>query len=106
LERLILRHALGESVRGVARESAPSGVMMIPVPAAGLYTGVAGLEAARAIPGVTAIEITAKPGQKIERWPMGSSYLGFIFAAGESPLRLAHAALRFEISTSLPVWKS
>ena len=106
LERVILRHALGESVSGVVRESAPSGVMMIPVPAAGIYAGVNGLEAARAIPGVTAIEITAKPGQKIEPWPDGSSYLGFIFAAGEAPLRLAHQALQFEISISLPVWKA
>lgn len=103
LEHVIVRHALGERVRNVAREPGESGVMMIPVEKAGIYTGVAGLDAARAVPGVTAIEITAKPGQRIEPWPEGSSYLGFIFAAGEQPLRLAHAALRFEIAPSLPV---
>jgi len=41
--------------------------------------------------------------------PEGASYLGFIFARGETPdcvelaLRQAHGCLSFEIATALPV---
>ncbi len=103
LEQVIVRHALGEDVSVIQRDAAPSGVMMIPVPAAGVFRGVDGLDEARAVAGVTSIEITAKIGQAIEPWPTGSSYLGFIFASGEHPLREAHQTLRFRIDASLPV---
>jgi hypothetical protein len=61
------------------------------------------------VPGIEAIEITAKLRQKLVPLPEGSSYLGFIFAHGDSPqyveraLREAHGKLRFIISPSLPV---
>ena len=47
---LLLRHALGEDTRGWRRETAASGVMMIPIPRRGIYKGVDGVEAARAVP--------------------------------------------------------
>jgi hypothetical protein len=43
--------------------------------------------------------------------PEGASYLGFIFARGDSAsqveraLRAAHAALKFRIATALPVMR-
>ena len=55
--------------------------------------------------------ITAKEGQKILPLPEGASYLGFIFARAGSParvelaLREAHACLKFEIGTVLPVMR-
>ena len=109
LEELILRHALGEPVEDLPRESAASGVMMIPIPREGILEGVENLEAAARTPHVEDLEITAKTGQKLVPLPEGSSYLGFIFARAETPavveaaLHRAHAALRFRISAALPV---
>src|SRR5450759_3489018 len=109
LEELIIRHALDEPVTHLGREEASSGVMMIPIPQEGIYKGVEQLEQAAQVPGIEAIEITAKLRQKLVPLPEGSSYLGFIFARGDSPqyvegaLREAHRKLRFVISSSLPV---
>ena len=109
LEELILHHAAGEDVSGFERESNASGVMMVPIPRPGFYEGVSGLEEAESVPGVVRIEITAKLTQKLVPLPEGASYLGFIFARGETPeqvedaLRTAHAKLSFRISTAIPV---
>jgi hypothetical protein len=109
LEELILRHAVGEDVSRATLSDPASGVMMIPIPQGGIYQGVSGVEEASAVPDVEEVAITAKEGHKILPLPEGSSYLGFIFARGETPerveqaLRRAHASLRFEIGTVLPV---
>ncbi len=109
LEELILRHALGEDVSGYRRERCAAGVMMIPIPQAGIYRGVSGVEEASAVAGVQEVMITAKEGQKLLPLPEGSSYLGFLFArAGTAEavvlaLRKAHRSLAFEIMSSLPV---
>ena len=77
--------------------------MMIPIPRAGLYRRVLGVDAARAVPGVEDVRITAKPDQRLVPLPEGASYLGFIFARAATPeeaeqaVRLAHDQLRFEI---------
>jgi hypothetical protein len=109
LEELILRHALGEDISRVRREEAASGVMMIPIPASGIYAGASGVEQAQQTPGVSEVIITAKPGQRMLRLPEGASYLGFIFARAETPeaversLREAHNRLTFDIAAELPV---
>jgi ATP-grasp domain-containing protein/L-aminoacid ligase-like protein len=109
LEELILRHALGEAVGKVARETCASGVMMIPIPHEGFYEGVENLEAARQVAGVEGVEITAKLRQKLVPLPEGASYLGFIFARGHDPqtvegaLRESHGRLKFLISPAIPV---
>ena len=108
LEELILRNALGEKLQP-AREACASGVMMIPVPQAGFLEAVENVEEAARRPGVEEIEITAKHRQELVPLPEGASYLGFIFARGESPefveqaLREAHAKLRFVVSPALEV---
>jgi ATP-grasp domain/L-amino acid ligase C-terminal domain 2 len=108
LEELILRHASGEEVGSIAMTAPASGVMMIPIPSEGIYVDTEGLDQARAQSGIEDVIITAKPGQKLIPLPEGASYLGFIFARGESPdavdrsLRRAHGHLRFEIATALP----
>jgi len=67
------------------------------------------VDQARSIPGITAVEITAKEGQVLEPLPEGASYLGFIFAqasepgAAEAALRQAHRNLSFLMSPALPV---
>jgi biotin carboxylase len=107
LEEMILVHALGGDVRMAKLDGEASGVMMIPIPKGGVYRSVEGVERARAIPGIEDIEITAAEGQKLLPLPEGSSYLGFIFARGETPefvekaLRRSHAELQFEIATAL-----
>jgi len=109
LEELLVRHALGLPGSDLSREPEASGVMMIPVPKSGVLEGVEGLEAARATPHVTDIQITARLHDPIVAWPEGSSYLGFIFAGGETPqdvesaLRAAHSRLCFQITPRLPV---
>lgn len=109
LEELILRHSAGEDVTGFRREAHAAGVMMIPIPRAGILHGVSGAEDAQAEPGVEEVIVTAKQGQALVPLPEGSSYLGFIFARGGTPgeveaaLRRAHDRLHFEILAKLPV---
>ena len=109
LEELLLRQAMGESTRAWEREAAASAVMMIPIPKAGIYRGVDGVDDARAVPGIDAVEITAKIDQRLVPLPEGASYLGFIFARAADPagaeaaVRHAHARLRFDIDPLLAV---
>jgi len=103
LEEVILMHALGREVEDLQREPRPAGVMMIPIPRAGILRGVSGMREARSVPGVDDITISATIGRPLVPLPEGSSYLGFIFARGDSPalveaaLRSAHRLLRFDV---------
>ena len=109
LEELLIHLAFGKNVHDVRRETAASGVMMVPIPRGGIYESVEGVEEALSQPGVEDIVITAKPGQRLVPLPEGSSYLGFIFARGTSPprvedaIRRAHEKLCFAIAPALPV---
>lgn len=110
LEELVVLHAVGEAPRSLVLSPPASGVMMIPVPGAGVFQSVSGIEEARQTPGIHDIVITAKPGQTLVPLPEGASYVGFIFASGREPaevehsLRQAHARLKFEILASLDVF--
>jgi hypothetical protein len=112
LEELLLRHALGEAPESWSREPGASGVMMIPIPARGVYRSVSGVEDALAVSGVDDVMVTAKADQVLVPLPEGASYLGFIFAHGatsesvERALRDAHARLRFSIDPELRVVQS
>jgi hypothetical protein len=109
LEELILRHAIGEEVATVEREQHAAGVMMIPIPAGGILKAVHGVEEARTVPLITGVEITVKVNNLLVPLPEGASYLGFIFARGETPteveaaIRQAHSHLHFEIRREIPV---
>jgi biotin carboxylase len=112
LEYLLLRHAMGQPISDYRREEKAAGVMMIPIPADGLYKGVDGLDVAQAVPYVEDVVITARRDQRIRPLPEGDSYLGFIFARAsqptqiESALRSAHRCLEFRIEASIPVVSS
>ena len=99
---IVLRHAVGLPLPIQANDRA-AGVMMIPIPASGILQGVDGLAAARAVPHISGIEITAQPGQLVAPPPEGAAYLGFIFSRAATPqqaeaaLRTAHAALAVDI---------
>jgi len=110
LEELIIRHALGEKPN-IGRPAEASGVMMIPIPKGGVYESVEGVADAEAVPGIEEVIVTANPGQRLIPLPEGASYLGFIFARGDSPdeveqaLRRSHAQLRFHVSTALETFR-
>ena len=101
LEEIVLRHALGLPLPSLERERRAAAVMMIPVPGAGILEDFAGVDAARQVPGVDDVVITAHRGETLVPWPEGSRYPGFIFARAETPelaeraVREAHRRLRF-----------
>jgi biotin carboxylase len=103
LEELILRQALRLPIASFERDRRAAGVMMLPIPRAGTLRAVRGVEAARAVPFIEDVTLTAHVGQPLEPLPEGWQYLGFIFARAERPedveqaLRDAHARLRIEI---------
>ena len=109
LEELLLRHAADLPGAELPREDQASGVMMIPVPQSGILEKVEGEEEARATPGIDELHITARLHDYIAAWPEGSSYLGFLFAHGEtakeveSALRIAHSKLSFALMERLTV---
>ena len=109
LEELLLRHALELPGSNSPREEMASGVMMIPVPRSGILENVSGEDLARSIPGITELIITSRLHDPIATWPDGASYLGFLFARGETPehveqaIRTAHTKLSFTIAPRLPV---
>lgn len=103
LEEIILRHALRLPIHSLKRQQKSTGVMMIPLPKAGILEEVHGLDAAKRVKGIEEITITLLRGQNAIPLPEGRSYLGFIFARGETPdrveaaLREAHQKLEFDI---------
>lgn len=103
LEELVLRHALGLPL-DPRREQVAAGVMMLPIPRAGRLVAVHGQDEARAVPGITALEISIRPGGTVRPLPEGDRYLGFLFARARTPdavedaLRTAHAHLDVEIT--------
>ena len=111
LEELLLRHALDEPPGAWSREPRASGVMMIPIPRRGVYRRVSGVEDARRTDGVDQVIVTAKEDQLLVPLPEGASYLGFIFARGETrdaverSLRIAHARLGFTIESEVRLEK-
>jgi biotin carboxylase len=103
LEEVILRHALDEPLTGLDRADAASGVMMLPIPRAGVLHEVRGQDDARAVPGIVGLEIGIARGRAVEPLPEGDRYLGFLFARGDTPedveaaLRKAHGRLDVDI---------
>ncbi|MGZ3425548.1 MAG: ATP-grasp domain-containing protein [Polyangia bacterium] len=107
LEELVIAGALGRELGSLERTGA-AGVMMIPIPSGGVLGEVRGVAAARAVPLVEDVQVTARAGEVLVPLPEGAAYLGFIFARGETPaaveqaLRDAHARLAFDVTPLLP----
>ena len=109
LEEMIVRNSVGESTTSKVIEKAV-GVMMIPVAGSGgILRRIEGLGNATRVPGVTSVELDARPGQILTPWPEGCAYPGFIFAEADSTdkvvrrLEQAYAELKFVYSPELPV---
>lgn len=107
LEELVLLHALGERPE-VTSEPGGAGVLMIPIPQAGILRRVEGVSAAEKIPYIEEVVIDVREGYELVPLPEGSSYLGFIFARApnaaqaEAALRAAHACLHVVV---MPLWR-
>jgi biotin carboxylase len=103
LEELVIRHAIGQQVEELQREQRAAGVMMIPVPKAGILGEVRGKTAAHCVEGIVEVNITIPIGGEVVPLPEGARYLGFIFGRAETPevvesaLREAHRQLEFVI---------
>ena len=103
LEALVIRHAIGQPVEALQREQQAAGVMMIPVPKAGILGEVRGKTAAHRVDDIVEVNITIPIGGEVVPLPEGARYLGFIFARAETPemvekaLREAHRRLEFVI---------
>jgi biotin carboxylase len=92
LEELVIAHATGQVLDASPARGA-AGVLMLPIPGAGILRRVEGLVAARAVPGIEDISIAIREGYELVPLPEGASYLGFMFARGAGPA-VAEAALR------------
>jgi biotin carboxylase len=112
LEEVLVAHAMGLPLASLRREQQAAGVMMLPIPRAGILHGVGGREDARAVPGVEDVVVTVPAGREVVPLPEGDSYLGFLFARAERPdeveraLREAHRRLRIDIRAPLAVVSS
>jgi biotin carboxylase len=93
LEEVILRHAVGMPLDGLARETSAAGVMMLPIEQAGTLAAVRGRDEALAVDGIVGLEITIPVGRELVPLPEGDRYLGFLFARAATPAAV-EAALR------------
>ncbi|MBT4044687.1 MAG: ATP-grasp domain-containing protein [Rhodospirillaceae bacterium] len=106
LEDLIIHHAMGLEQSDEGGLQPATGVMMIPIPHAGVLSHIAGLEEARGLPAIDDITISIPLGDVLVPVPEGNRYLGFIFATAETPdmveaaLREAHEKLEIQIEIS------
>lgn len=98
LETLVVAQALGQEVpRNMF--SGGAGVLMIPIPRAGILRRVEGTLEAQAVNGIEELVISVREGHELVPVPDGSSYLGFIYAVAgdaqqaEQALREAHTKL-------------
>ncbi len=109
LEDVLLAHARGQSLDRYGHQGIASGVLMIPVPAPGHLRVVEGVEEVRALPYVTDVVVTARPGTRLEPLPEGGRYPGFVFAEGGQPddvigaLREAAGRLRLVVDRAVPI---
>jgi hypothetical protein len=103
LEDLVISHAVGRSLPAKPRAGA-AGVLMIPIPRAGILRRIEGITAARAVPFIEDILISIRDGYELVPLPEGNSYLGFMFACApaaaqvEAALRAAHAELEIVVA--------
>lgn len=108
LEELVLRQALGESLSPEPGAGA-AGVLMLPVPRAGMLRRIEGVLRAQQVPGIETVSIAVREGHVLVPLPEGASYLGFVFAHADEPaavetaLRQAHACLHVVTAPLLPV---
>ena len=85
LESVIIRGAIGRTSRIEPAAKPATGVLMLPIPAEGILTGIEGVDDVRRLGGIDDIEITIPFGRPVVPLPEGDRYLGFVFASGLTP---------------------
>ncbi len=106
LEELVLEHAMGRR-QPVESGKDAAGVLMIPIPRAGVLKRVEGLLKARRVKFIEEIDIQIREGHQVVPLPEGSSYLGFVFSRAPHPeqvylaLQQAYACLNIVVA---PLW--
>jgi len=107
LEKLVLAQLLNLPLPEIDFTGG-AGVLMIPIPKAGILRRVEGVAAARAVAGIEELVISVRDGHELIPLPEGSSYLGFIYAvtnsAAEAELALRQAHSHLNIVTA-PLFK-
>ncbi len=104
LEQVIIQLMCSRPLK-LNRREGYAGVLMIPIPAAGILKRVEGMLQAQQVANITNLEIHIQPGYELVPLPHGASYLGFIFARADSfeavfeALRESHRHLRFVTAT-------
>jgi biotin carboxylase len=104
LENVILRQACGLPLGAMHMIDDACGVFMLPIRKAGTLRGVAGLDEASAVPGITGVTMSVPLGERVIPLPEGDRYLGFVFARGgsaeevETALRDAERHIRPDIA--------
>jgi len=99
LEALVISHAIARPLQ-FEPQPGGAGVLMLPIPRAGILRRIEGITAARAVPWIEDILISRRDGYELVPLPEGNSYLGFMFARAPTPaqaetaLRTAHACLK------------
>ena len=102
-EVVLARAALGMDLETAALEGSV-GSLMLPIPRSGTLLAVEGLDEARAIPGITGVELTARLGEQVLALPEGDRYLGFAYAhtghpsETEAALRAVMGVVRIEVA--------
>ena len=91
LEELVLSHATGTAIDCTKRQGAAAGVMMLPVPAHGVLRCIDGVEAARLTRHIEDLVITIPADEVVVPLPEGDRYLGFMFAAADTPIEVEMA---------------
>lgn len=91
LETLILRNAMNLGKKSLKQEPVASGVLMIPTPDHGILKSVTGEKETRAIPGITGMDLTIRPGEEVIPPPEGDRYLGFVYARATTPEEVENA---------------
>lgn len=107
IEHLAISLAIGQPIEPQVPKTS-RGVMMIPIPKAGILKAVDGIDEAEQVEYIDEVKIIMSPGHELVPTPEGEQYPGYIFASGPDPKRVskaledAHSKLKFNIS---PLWK-
>ncbi len=103
-EVVLARAALGMDLGTAAVLEGSVGSLMLPIPRSGTLLAVEGMDEARAIPGITGVELTARLGEQVLALPEGNRYLGFAHAHTSRPgeteaaLRAVMEVVRVEVA--------
>lgn len=93
-EMILARAALGRAPDPRETLTGSVGSLMIPIPGSGILRAVDGVDQARAVPGVTGVDISIPIGETVAALPEGNRYLGFAYAATDSPAETEQALRR------------